>query len=109
MNLNVFDIPKNPPKACDSYDNPQVQDKIESLFDTGLVKSTADIYSTNNSQNRFYTMPNTQPANEQTRLAEWCYKLPLLVKKEMVSNVLQMFTAQLDLDIQVQIEANKII
>ena len=28
MNLNVFDIPKNPPKTCDSYDNPQVQDKI---------------------------------------------------------------------------------
>lgn len=81
MNLNIFDIPKNPPKACDSYDNPQVQDKIESLFDTGLVKSTADIYSTNNSQNRFYTMPNTQSANEQTRLAEWCYKLPPTCKE----------------------------
>lgn len=82
MNLNMFDINnKDVKKACYSYDDKSVKDKIESLFDRGLYKDTGDIYSNNNSQNRFYTMPNTEPANDQVKLANWCYKMPKSCKE----------------------------
>ena len=82
MNLNMFDINKKDiKKACYSYDNKNVQDKIDSIFDEGLYKNVGDIYSNNNSQNRFYTMPNTEQANDQVKLANWCYKMPKSCKE----------------------------
>tara|TARA_B110001469_G_C9606471_1_gene301556 strand:+ start:753 stop:1418 length:666 start_codon:yes stop_codon:yes gene_type:complete len=82
MNLNLFDInKKDVKKACYSYDNESVQNKIDELFDNGLYKDVGDIYSNNNSQNRFYTMPNTDTSNEQIKLANWCYKNPKSCKE----------------------------
>ena len=74
MNLNMFDISKNKKPGCLSYDNEGVKEEIDNIFDEGLYKDPTDIYSNNNSQNRYYTMPNTKPANDQGLFADWLYK-----------------------------------
>ena len=81
MNLNMFDIPKNKKQGCLSYDNDGVKEEIDKIFDEGLYKDPTDIYSNNNSQNRFYTMPNTKSANDQGKFADWLYKTSTTCKE----------------------------
>lgn len=81
MNLNMYDINKTTNKACYSYDNPEIKSNIKEIFDDGLYKDAGDIYNNNNSQSRFYTMPNTLPANNQTKFANWLYKTPPTCKE----------------------------
>jgi len=81
MNLNMFDIPKNKKHGCLSYDNDGVKEEIDKIFDEGLYKDPTDIYSNNNSQNRFYTMPNTKSANDQGKFADWLYKTSTTCKE----------------------------
>lgn len=81
MNLNMFDINKKNKPACLYYDKPEIQNEINNFFDTGLYKGVADIYSNNNSQNRYYTMPNTMPSNNKIEFGNWCYKRPKTCKE----------------------------
>jgi hypothetical protein len=81
MNLNMFDISKNKKPGCLSYDNEGIKEKIDDIFDEGLYKDPTDIYSNNNSQNRYYTMPNTKPANDQGLFADWLYKTSTTCKE----------------------------
>ena len=81
MNLNMFDISKNKKPGCLSYDNEGVKEEIDNIFDEGLYKDPTDIYSNNNSQNRYYTMPNTKPANDQGLFANWLYKTSTTCKE----------------------------
>ena len=81
MNLNMFDIPKNKKHGCLSYDNDGVKEEIDKIFDEGLYKDPTDIYSNNNSQNRFYTMPNTKSASDQGKFADWLYKTSTTCKE----------------------------
>jgi len=81
MNLSMFDISKNKKTGCLSYDNEGIKDKIDTIFDEGLYKDPTDIYSNNNSQNRFYTMPNTKPSNDQNKFGDWLYKTSTTCKE----------------------------
>jgi len=74
MNLNMFDINETDKSACLYYDNNTIKQKINKIFNKGLYIDQSGIYSNNNSQNRFYTMPNTKPANDQKLFGEWLYK-----------------------------------
>lgn len=74
MNLNIFDINKVNQPACTSYNNSKISNKIDKIFNKDLYIDQDGIYSNNSSQNRYYTMPNTEPANQQKKLAEWLYK-----------------------------------
>lgn len=81
MNLNQYDIGEGKPAACTSYDNNKIENKINKIFTDGLYLDQSGIYSNNNSQNRFYTTPNTQSSNEQKTLGEWLYKTPKSCKE----------------------------
>tara|TARA_B110000495_G_C22722681_1_gene424439 strand:- start:2 stop:682 length:681 start_codon:yes stop_codon:yes gene_type:complete len=76
MNLNWTNINNNPNEACYSYDNLETQGNIEGNFNKGLIHGFDDILNNNNSQNRYYTVPNTMPSNKQDVLGEWCYGSP---------------------------------
>ena len=81
MNLNMFNISNTKKPASPSFDNPVVKNEIENIFNHGLSTDTSDIYANNNSQNRFYTMPNTMPYNKQSEFADWCFKTPKTCKE----------------------------
>ena len=71
MNINLVD--HDDKSAHSSHDNEYIKDRIEENFDYNLYKNPSDFYNNQNSQNRFYTMPVTTVANNQTEFAEWCY------------------------------------
>ena len=81
-NLMLKDIgnPKSE-KACSSYNNNLVRRDQEKYWLEGLYQSTDELYSKSNSQRQFYTMPNTQAANEQTEFAKWLYLTPPTCKE----------------------------
>lgn len=81
MNLNWTNINNNPKKACYSYDNLETQEDIKDNFNEGLIQGFDDILNNNNSQNRYYTMPNTMPSNEQGVFGKWCYGSPATCKE----------------------------
>ena len=83
MNLNLMDVGtgKDITPACDSYNNEYIKEKIEDKFNNKLFKDTNDIFNTNNSQSRFYTMPNTDIINDQEKFMNWCYKTPPTCKE----------------------------
>ena len=72
MNYTLTDNPKRGP-ACKSYNNLEIQEKIEDDFDVNLYKNVGDVFNKNNSQREFYTMPVTQSSNNQKEFAEWLY------------------------------------
>ena len=83
MNVMLTDITDNPNRcsAEDSYTS-EVQEKInESTKETittnnpdgRLFRSTDDEMQFDYSMRNFYTTPNTEIPNAQTKFAEWCY------------------------------------
>ena len=82
MNLNMYDIGnKDSYGACPTYNNTKLQKKIDKLFEESMFMDTNDIFKHNNSQNRFYTMPNTQPANDTDSFMKWLYLTPPTCKQ----------------------------
>jgi hypothetical protein len=81
MNLNVYDINTSTKKACPSYNNRKIQKKIDTIFESGMYLDTTDLFKHNNSQNRFYTMPNTQPAADVDTFKKWLYLTPPTCKQ----------------------------
>ena len=79
LNINLL-LPDSK-DSFTSFNNPYIQEKIEDIFDDKLFQDVNDIYSRNNSQNRYYTMPNTDIVNKQTEFAKWCYKTPPTCKE----------------------------
>lgn len=57
-------------QACPYGD---VKTDIKDKFNEDLYKSVWDVFDKENSQRQFYTMPNTEVCNEQTKYAEWLY------------------------------------
>jgi len=57
----------------------QVQDEIEDTFNNNLFKDVNDIYSKNNSQRQYFTMPNTNEygikSGDTVKFANWLYNL----------------------------------
>ena len=83
MNVMLTDI-KNNPTRCSaeaSYDvnvQEQINDvtksnSIANVQDERLFKSTDDEMQFDYSMRNFYTTPNTEIPNAQTKFAEWCY------------------------------------
>lgn len=57
----------------DTIDQKGVLPEINDYFNHNLYKDVSDIWSKNNSQREFYTMPWTTYPNKQGELAEWLY------------------------------------
>lgn len=59
--------------------NEEVEDDVETKFNKGLFKDVNDLYSKNNSQRQFHTMPNTNEygvkAGDTVKFANWLYNL----------------------------------
>jgi hypothetical protein len=83
MNVNVNDYMDRPerPDACDPLTK-AVSDDMNSKFYHNLLSDADDLYQRGHSQRQFYTTPNTQLANRQTELGEWCYRLPTTCKED---------------------------
>lgn len=73
MNYNILTDKTNREPACKSYNNYEIQEKIEDDFNVNLYKNIGDVFNKNNSQREYYTMPVTQSSNKQKEFAEWLY------------------------------------
>ena len=62
--------------ACNSYDNSEIQEEINTHFDSRLYKDVSDIFNNRNSQREFYTMPSTTIPNDQETFSKWLYLTP---------------------------------
>ena len=82
MNFNNITDDRKRGPACSSFDNDVIKEKIEENFDNNLYKDVGDLYSKNNSQREFYTMPNTKVMNDQNSFAKWCYSTPPTCKED---------------------------
>ena len=74
MNILVneyTDNPTRPPAA--NIEDPYVKDEIEKNFNHNLYKDVNDIWNVQNSQNIYYTMPNTTIPNDRESFMKWCY------------------------------------
>jgi len=85
MNTLVTDVGmyKERPEACLVED---VAEDIEKKFNKGLYKDVNDLYDKNNSQNRFYTMPNTNEYGikhgDTVKFANWLFNTGAATCKE---------------------------
>ena len=73
MNINLITDDKTKPAAPPSWNNDNIQKKIEDKFNYNLYRDVGDLYGKNNSQREYYTMPSTTIPNNQTSFAKWCY------------------------------------
>lgn len=80
MNIEFDDYIKRPNRETitklNNYDNKKINKLIENKFNFNLYKDASDIFSKNNSQRQFYTMPVTTIPNKQTKFAKWLYGTP---------------------------------
>lgn len=85
MNTLVSDVGmyKERPEACLVED---VAEDIEKKFNKGLYKDVNDLYDKNNSQNRFFTMPNTNEYGikhgDTVKFANWLFNTAAPTCKE---------------------------
>tara|TARA_Y100001958_G_scaffold151325_2_gene136152 strand:+ start:105 stop:866 length:762 start_codon:yes stop_codon:yes gene_type:complete len=76
MNLNTYDYSNGPvSKACQSYDNKNIQNMIENQFNNDLFLDSNDLFGRRNSQRQYYTMPNTEIPNGQDKFMNWLYNI----------------------------------
>lgn len=73
MNFNLITDARDRPPACRSYNNTEIQHEIEDKFNYNLYRDVGDLYSKNNSQREYYTMPSTKVVSDQTSYAKWLY------------------------------------
>ena len=76
MNLLATDNYHKSLPACLNSEK-DIQSKIDENFKENLYLDTNTIYNNRTNQRAFYTMPNTQPANDQTAFAKWLYHIPI--------------------------------
>ncbi len=82
MNFNYITDDRFRAPACKSFDNKQVKEEIEDKFNYNLYRDVGDLYSKNNSQREYYTMPSTEVISDQTSFAKWLYNSPPVCKEE---------------------------
>lgn len=68
--INDFGV-EYPPEACNADDD-LIKDKIDSSFKEGLFMDVGDLFTIENSQRQFYTIPQMNPP-DQTAFANWLY------------------------------------
>lgn len=76
MNLMTTDNYHKSLPACINSEE-DIKSKIDDNFKQNLYLDTNTIYNNRTNQRSFYTMPNTQPANDQTAFAKWLYHIPI--------------------------------
>lgn len=87
MNTLLTEIGKDEerPEAHDTT-NPDVKKSMEYYFNKNLYKDANDLYNKNNSQSRFFTMPNTSEFGvnngDSVSFANWLYNKPAPTCKE---------------------------
>ena len=75
--IDEFSNDKYPnPKSCPSYNNVGVQNRIEEIFNEDLYRDVQDVFSKNNSQRQFYTVPGNRIPHDQSSFAHWLYGTP---------------------------------
>ena len=88
MNTLLTEVGTGKPKqpATKSDENECVNKLTEYHFNKNLFKEVGDLYNKNNSQNRFYTMPNTNEygvaMGDTVKFANWLYNPPKPTCKE---------------------------
>ena len=73
MNINLITEDPTQKEPPPSWNNEEIQEKIENKFNYNLYRDVGDLYGKNNSQRQFYTTPSTTIPNNQTAFAKWCY------------------------------------
>ena len=58
--------------ACET--NPVVKEQIDTIFNNNMEAQMENIYNPDFNQRAFYTMPNTEAANDQKSFRDWLYK-----------------------------------
>ena len=82
MNTNITEYGKQSvSKACPSYNNVGVQNRIDELYSDGLYKDFKDIFNKNTGDRQFMTMPNTQVPNDTDSYKNWLYGSPETCKE----------------------------
>ncbi len=77
MNTNITEYGKpSISRACPSYNNVGVQNRIHELYSDGLYKDFKDIFDKNTGDRQFITMPNTQVPNDTDSYMKWLYGGP---------------------------------
>ena len=84
MNINLITDNKEKEPAPPSWNNNDLQKKIESDFDYNLYRDVGDLYGKSNSQRQYYTMPSTTIPNNQTSFAKWCYQVGPTCKEKSI-------------------------
>lgn len=77
MNPMPFDDRKRP----EAINPGAVSNKIEKYFNRNLFREIGDIFSKENSQREFYTVPTTTYPSHQEDFANWLYKTPPTCKE----------------------------
>lgn len=79
MNLLLSDIKYNPEHiACNPSES--IKSDINQKFDYNLYRDIGDVFNRDNSQRQYYTTPSTTLPNDQSRFANWLYKIPTSCK-----------------------------
>jgi hypothetical protein len=79
MNLLLSDIKYNPKhKACPP--NQEIRSQTNKHFNYNLYTDVGDVFNNRNSQRQYYTNPVTTLPNDQSRFANWLYKVPTTCK-----------------------------
>lgn len=78
MNFNYITDDYHRDPGCKAFleETPETEGlkvEITDNFNTNLYRDVSDLYSKNNSQRQFFTMPWTSWPNDQTTLAKWLY------------------------------------
>lgn len=79
MNFNYITDNYHRDPACkawlyDDEQSQQVRQEVTESFNYDLYRDVGDLYSKNNSQRQFFTMPWTSWPNDQTTFAKWLYR-----------------------------------
>jgi len=84
MNINLITDNKEKEAAPPSWNNEEIQEKIEDKFNYNLYRDVGDLYGKSNSQREYYTMPSTTIPNNQTSFAKWCYGVGPTCKEKSI-------------------------
>ena len=84
MNINLITDDKTKEAPPPSWNNDNIQEKIEDKFNYNLYRDVGDLYGKSNSQREYYTMPSTTIPNNQTSFAKWCYSVGPTCKEKSI-------------------------
>lgn len=73
MNINLITGNKAKEQAPKTWNDENLQEKVEEKFNYNLYRDVGDLYGKRNSQRQYYQVPSTTIPNNQTQFAKWLY------------------------------------